>query len=73
MAKSNYEYLLEKQANGELKRLFRLGVNTSVLKQMEIYRYHLEHKNASQKEVAILFATSKSVVWKAYQTMEDSD
>lgn len=61
-----YEYLLLKQASGEIKVLFRLGVSTSLPMYMDIYQYHLQHPQMSQFQVCLAMNVGKSTVQRAY-------
>ncbi|MCQ2328774.1 MAG: hypothetical protein MJZ59_05465 [Paludibacteraceae bacterium] len=61
-----YEYLLEKQASGEIKVLFALGLSTSIPTYMQIYKYHLTHPQESQFEVSLAMDVSKPRVQRAY-------
>lgn len=71
MAKTMYEYLLEKQATGELEILFSLGLNRAKINQMmKIYAYHLAHPQASQWGVCIELDVSKKTVWNAYKMIK---
>ena len=64
-----YEFLLEKQASGEMKILFALGLPAYYLFFLEIYTYHLSHPNASQWDMALMFNTSKKTVYRALHTL----
>lgn len=61
-----YEYLLEKQASGEIKVLFALGLSTSIPMYMQIYEYHLTHPQESQFEVSLAMDVCKATVHNAY-------
>jgi len=64
-----YEYLLLKQASGEMKVLFRLGVSTSLPTYINIYRYHLEHPKMSQFQVCLMMNVGKTTVQRAYHLL----
>ena len=59
---TKYEYLLSKKESGELSILFLCGVPSQVIKQMEIYAYHLLHPDLSQIELAADLKTSQATV-----------
>ena len=71
-SKTFYEFLLEKQASGEIKVLFALGVPSYYLFFLEIYSYHLEHPKASHWDMAIHFDTSKKMVYRAIHKLSQS-
>lgn len=64
-----YEYLLSKQASGELKTLFALGLPCCYRSYLEIYSYHLAHPKASQFDIALELNTSKRTVYRALHTL----
>jgi len=70
MARTMYEYLLEKQETGEMKILFRLGVTTSIPMYMDIYRFHLSHPLMSLFNVSLAMNVGKTTVQRAYKFME---
>ncbi|MBQ0153365.1 MAG: hypothetical protein KBS70_01105 [Bacteroidales bacterium] len=67
-----YEYLLSKQASGEIKVLFALGVPCCYRFYLEIYSYHLSHLQLSQFELAIALNTSKRTVFRALHTLSQT-
>jgi len=71
-SQTKYEYLLDLQESGELKKLFALGLPNYYLFFMAIYAYHLEHPKASQWDMALEFNTSKKTVYRAIHTMEET-
>ena len=72
-SKTFYEFLLEKQENGELEILFSMGLNRAkILQMMKIYAYHLSHPNASQWDVCLELDVSKKTVWNTYRFMKKS-
>ena len=64
-----YEYLLEKQASGEIKVLFALGVSTSIPMYMQIYEYHLTHPTEGQFKVSLEMNIARTSVQRAYKMM----
>ncbi len=64
-----YEYLLEKQASGEIKVLFALGLSTSIPTYMQIYKYHLEHPKEGQFKVSLEKNIARTSVQRAYKMM----
>ena len=65
-SKTIYEYLLSKQASGEIKVLFALGLSTSIPMYMKIYEYHLEHPKESIFQVSLVMNTGKATIHRAY-------
>jgi hypothetical protein len=57
----------QKKESGELSILLQIGLPVNILKQMEIYAYHLSHPNLSQFQVALHFNTDKKTIWNSYQ------
>ena len=57
----------QKKESGELRILLQIGLSVNIIKQMDIYAFHLAHPNLSQFQVALHFMTDKKTVWNAYR------
>ena len=72
--KNQYDSLhlsAQKKESGELSILLQIGLPVNILKQMDIYAYHLEHPNLSQFQVALHMRVQKFTVWLAYRAMNE--
>ena len=65
-----YEYLLEKQAKGEMQALFLLGVNPNVLTYMEVYQYYQNHPKESLAEISYQTIYTKTTIYRIIKLME---
>ena len=68
---TKYDFLLQKKASGELKVLLLLGLPTQLLFHMEICAFHLENPHLSQFQTALEMNTSKRMVQRAYDLLEE--